>query len=130
MNFPQKIETERLLLSWPQNPTFDLAKTVYAVVEKSRNHLSQFLKWAETMNSPEQEFVYLKNYAEARFIEEQGFYRIVIKNDVRNIQSANVAKNAGYHLDGIMRQDRFNEKTGTFRDTNIWSKLKFEEKND
>lgn len=190
MNFPQKIETERLLLEWPQNPTFDLAKDMYAVVEKSRDHLAPFLKWARTMNSAEEEFVYLKNYVEARFIEKtgfcyliylkdthqfigaidlvkvdekkksteigfwlsqnatgqgymveavkaleteafaQGFNRIVIRNDTRNIKSANVAKNAGYHLDGVMRQDRFDEEEGLFCDTNVFSKLQSEASND
>jgi len=190
MNFPSMIETPRLILQCPQNPTFDLAEDLYAVIEKSRNHLAPFLKWARTMNSAEEGFVYLKNYAEARFIEKtgfcyliylkgthqfigtidlinvdekkksteigfwlsqdatgqgymleavkaleteafaQGFHRIVIRNDTRNIKSANVAKNAGYHLDGVMRQDIFDKETGLFYDTNVFSKLQSEASDD
>ena len=185
MDFPLKIETSRLILEAPENVTFALAEEIYAVVEKSRTHLTPFLPWAKTMLSAEQEFLYLKDYAEKRRIEHtafvyliyekkahtflgvidlmdinlkhksaeigfwlgvhatghgymleavkalekqafnQGFNRIVIGNDTQNIKSANVAKNAGYHLDGIMRQDRFDEETG-FRNSNIWSKLKEE----
>ena len=53
----------------------------------------------------------------------QGFHRIVIGNDPKNIKSINVAKNSGYHLDGVLRQNRFDEETGEFYDSNIFSKL-------
>lgn len=63
-------------------------------------------------------------------IEEKGFAiglnRIVIKNDTKNIRSANVAIRCGYHLDGIMRQDRLNNISKQFVDTNVFSKLKSE----
>ena len=55
---------------------------------------------------------------------KQGLNRIVIRNDIENLPSVNVAKNAGYHLDGVMRQERFSEAKNRFRDSNIWSKLK------
>ena len=54
---------------------------------------------------------------------KNGLHRVVIRNEVENIKSANVAKNAGYHLDGVMREDRINLQTGAFSDTNVWSKL-------
>ena len=81
MNFPKKIETKRLVLEWPENPTFELAKEIYDVVEKSRDHLAQFLPWARTMNSAEEEFIYLKNYAESRFVEGTGFCYLIYKKE-------------------------------------------------
>lgn len=57
---------------------------------------------------------------------KQGFHRIVIGNDTENTKSANVAKNAGYHFEGIMHEDRFDKKSGTFRSSNVWAKLKKE----
>ncbi len=55
---------------------------------------------------------------------KQGLNRIVIQNDTRNIASVNVAKNAGYHLDGVLRQERWSVAQNSFRDTNVFSKLK------
>ena len=55
---------------------------------------------------------------------ETGLNRIVIKNDTDNIRSVNVAKNCGYHLDGIMRQDKWNDIAQKLRNTNVFSKLK------
>lgn len=54
---------------------------------------------------------------------KNGLHRVVIKNDTLNLKSANVAKNAGYHLDGVMREDRQDVQTGAFVNTNVWSKL-------
>ena len=59
---------------------------------------------------------------------ELGLNRIVIKNDTKNTRSVNVAKRCGYHLDGVMRQDRWNDVTQTLRDTNVFSKLKSDTK--
>ena len=53
-----------------------------------------------------------------------GFNRIEIRNNTANIRSANVAKRAGYHLDGILRQNRWDTKTQSFHDSNVWSKIK------
>ena len=53
-----------------------------------------------------------------------GINRIVISNDTRNIRSANVAKRAGYHLDGILRQNRWDGYANMFVDSNVWSKIK------
>ena len=50
--------------------------------------------------------------------------RIVIKTDTTNTRSTNVAKRCGYHLDGVMRQDKWNDITQKFADTNVFSKLK------
>ena len=55
---------------------------------------------------------------------QHGFNRIIIQNDTENIRSINVPKRCGYHLDGVMRQEKWDERWHSFRDTNIWSKLK------
>jgi len=59
---------------------------------------------------------------------KQGLNRIVIRNDPRNIRSGNVAERAGFHLDGVLRQDRYSDDEKLFADTNVWSKLKSEYK--
>ena len=59
-----------------------------------------------------------------------GINRLIIRNDTRNTHSVNVAKNCGYKLDGIMRQDRPSASGDMLVDTNIWSKLKFEWENE
>lgn len=182
MDFPFQIKTERLVLERPFPATFELAEELYDVVNQSRAHLAEWLPWAETLNSAEDEFVCLKSY-EQKWNEQtgfaylirkkdtgellgvvdlvhvnqkymsteigywlkesacghgymteavlglekeafkQGFHRIVIGNDTENLKSANVAKNAGYHLDGIMRDDRFSTAKNRFRSSNVWSKL-------
>lgn len=55
---------------------------------------------------------------------ENGFNRLEIRNDVENLNSVNVAKRAGYHLDGVLRQARWNSHYKKFVDTNVWSKLR------
>ncbi|MBO6289106.1 MAG: GNAT family N-acetyltransferase [Alphaproteobacteria bacterium] len=55
-----------------------------------------------------------------------GLNRIEVRNDTRNIASANVAQRAGYHLDGVLRQDKWSKYDNKFVDTNVWSKLKGE----
>ena len=55
---------------------------------------------------------------------DNGFNRMEIRNEPQNIKSVNVAKRAGYRLDGVMRQDRWNPYYKKFADTNVWSKLK------
>ena len=57
-----------------------------------------------------------------------GINRIIIKTDIKNIRSAHVAERCGYILEGVMRQDAWDEIHKRFRDTNIWSKLKSDRK--
>ena len=56
----------------------------------------------------------------------KGCHRIVIQNATENLRSAHVAERAGYHLDGVMRQNRWSEYHQKFFDSNVWSKLKGE----
>ena len=55
---------------------------------------------------------------------QAGINRIIIRNDTQNLRSARVAKKAGYTLEGIMRQDAWDDYHKRLRDTNIWAKLK------
>ena len=55
---------------------------------------------------------------------QAGFNRLVIGNDTQNVRSAHVAERCGYVLEGVMRQDVWDEHHKRFGDTNIWSKLK------
>ncbi len=49
--------------------------------------------------------------------------RIVIRNDVKNIRSANVPAKIGYHLDGVMRSS-LKYLDGHYGDMNVWTKLR------
>ena len=187
MQLPEQIESERIILKHPINPTFELAKTLYKIVDESRTTLRKWLPWVDKTNSPEDEFtgffigIYQKHWKEGsgvtyliyqketnqilgivdlfhineknqsaeigfwlsdsatghgymqeavRALEkvafELGINRIVIKNDTLNLRSAHVAKRCGYILEGIMRQDAWDDFHHCLRDTNIWSKLKSE----
>lgn len=58
----------------------------------------------------------------------KGFNRLVIHTDVLNEKSANVAKSLGYYFEGIKRQDCFSKTSQCYRDINIFSKLKSDNK--
>ncbi|MDR2933694.1 MAG: GNAT family N-acetyltransferase [Rickettsiales bacterium] len=60
--------------------------------------------------------------------ETEIWNKIEICCDMENIPSQNVAKRAGYHLDGVLCQD-FPYPNGHFGNTMLWSKLKSEIKN-
>lgn len=185
MELPKKIISQRLILKYPE-PTFELAKQVYKVMDKSRNTLREWLDWVDKTNSPEDEYngffmiqkkhreeksgfgyiiyhketkkilgsVDLMNISEKKKSGEIGFWlsddavghgymleavialegrafkeglnRIYIRNDTKNIRSIHVAQKAKYVLDGVMRQDFWDNYHKCFRDTNVWSKLRAE----
>ena len=52
-----------------------------------------------------------------------GIHRIQIGNDPRNIRSVNVTKRADYHLDGVLKHNRWDNYHNDYADTNVWSKL-------
>lgn len=187
MQLPEQIESERIILKHPLKPTFKLAEELYAIVDKSRNTLREWLPWVDKTNSVEDEFTGFlvgscqKNWeegcgfayilyqketnqilgivdlfqineknqsAEIGFwlsdsatghgymqeavlaLESEGFKaglnRIIIRNDTLNMRSAHVAERCGYVLEGVMRQDIWDDYHQHLRDTNIWSKLKSE----
>ena len=53
-----------------------------------------------------------------------GINKIIIHNDVRNIGSVNVAKNLGYELEGVLKQERWTPYENRFRDINCFAKFK------
>ena len=59
----------------------------------------------------------------------KGFNRIVIRTDIKNIRSDNVPKRLGYRLEGTALELKWDERRKSFRDINVWSKLKKEWKN-
>ena len=187
MRLPEKIESERITLIHPIKPTFQLAEGLYAVVNKSRETLREWLPWVDKIHSVEDEFVgFLINVNQKSWIEEVGFgylvyqketnqilgvidlihvdkknqsaeigywlsddatgygymqesvhaleniafksgiNRIIIRNDTQNTRSVHVAQRCGYVLEGIMRQNVWDDFHNCLRDTNIWSKLKSE----
>ena len=186
MKLPEQIESERIILK-KSVPSFELAKKLYAVADKSRETLREWQPWVDKTNSPEDEYThYLVEWCQKHWDEGTGFaYLIVLKetegiigcvdiyhiskedksgelgywlsndavghgymqealkilekeafnaglnriwlwNDTQNIRSVNVTKRLNYHLDGVMRQDAWDEVHQRFRDTNVWSKLKSE----
>ncbi len=190
MELPEEIESKRVILKHPLIPTFKLAKELYAVVDKSRETIREWLPWPDKTNSPEDEFsgflmkwykkhwdnkdgfaylIYPKDISQfAGVIDlmhvseedksaeigywlgdhavgygymqeavhalesaafQAGINRIVIRNDTQNLRSVQVAKHCGYVLEGVMRQDAWDEYHQRLRDTNIWAKLKSEWEN-
>ena len=53
-----------------------------------------------------------------------GAERLVIRNDVDNLNSVKVAQNLGYQLEGIERNGRFSECLQKLTDINVFSKIK------
>ena len=188
MNFPNQIDSKRIVLERPHPISTELAQEIYAEVSDSVDHLGQWLPWASKTYGIEDELSYLKDWCEAHWENEEGFAymireketkkfigmidlmkvnqkhksaeigywltqkatgkgymveavkaleneafkqglnRIVIMNDTKNIPSVNVAKNAGYHLDGVLREERWSETQNRFRDSNVWSKVKSDQR--
>ena len=52
--------------------------------------------------------------------------RIIIRCDVHNVRSANVARRAGYTLEGIMRHDSRTPDNNELRDTMVFARLRSE----
>lgn len=63
-----------------------------------------------------------------RLLEQElfrnGFNKIIIHNDVLNTGSVNVAKNLGYELEGVLKQEKWLPKENRFRDVNCFAKFK------
>ncbi len=73
-----------------------------------------------------------KDYCSNGYVQEamklleplfKDFKRMIIRNDVDNIGSANVAKALGYEFEGISKSELWNEKLEQFRDINVFSKI-------
>lgn len=185
MKLAEQIETQRVVLVGLKKPTFELAEALYAVVDKTRDTIREWLPWPDKTHSAEDEYTnYLVNWCQDHWENEKGFAyiitsketkqilgcidifhisqedksgeigywlakdaqgygymqeavralereafeaginRIIIRNDTKNLRSARVAERCGYVLEGIMRQDAWDEYHQRLRDTNLWAKLK------
>lgn len=126
------------LLNWCQKNWKEEKGYAYVIRENTSGHLVGSIDFFKTDNMHKNgeigywldiEYIGKGYMSEAVKLLEtevfnQGFNRIVISNDTRNLRSANVAERAGYHLDGILRQASWSESENCFVDTNVWSKIK------
>ena len=55
---------------------------------------------------------------------KNGFYKIVIRNDVLNKDSVNLAIKTGYELEGVLKADKWLKDEKRFRDVNCFAKFK------
>jgi ribosomal-protein-serine acetyltransferase len=127
-------EQEYLLRSrkaWEAGETFDFG--IYAANDNSFMGCigTHTIRWAH--DCAEIGFWILKEYEGRGFISEAlqvlekelfqiGLHRIEIRCDTTNIRSANVARNAGYTLDGVLKENVF--ERGRYRDTMVWGKIR------
>ena len=128
------------LLNWCQKNKDDGVGCAYAIREKSSKRLVGTIDFFSIVQKDKcgeigywlgAEFVGKGYMHEAVMLLEkeifnQGYNRIVIRNDTRNIRSTNVAKRAGYHLDGVLRQNHWSEYENCYTSSNVWSKLREE----
>lgn len=185
MKLPEQIKAKRLILIGLTTPTFELAESLYAVIDKSRHTIKQWLPWADKTLCPEDEYTnFLVKWCQAHWENEEGFAyliisketdqilgcidifhvsqknksgeigywlsddaqgygymqeavraleteafnagmnRLIIRNDTTNLRSVQVAERCGYILEGVMRQDAWDEYHQRLRNTNLWAKLK------
>ncbi len=55
---------------------------------------------------------------------ELGTERLIIRNDVENTPSVNIARRLNYTHECVMRHDHYNAHLKMFRDTNLFAKIK------
>ncbi len=82
MQLPEQIESERIILKHPMKPTFKLAEELYAIVDKSRNTLREWLPWVDKTNSVEDEFTgFLVGSCQKNWEEGCGFAYILYQKE-------------------------------------------------
>lgn len=125
--FCEKSWADGTLLSYRINNKAGEFMGVISVKNDDKNRQSMFGYWLSTRQNGHG---YMQE-AVRRLEEElfkQDVNKIIIRTDVRNFKSARVAQSFGYRLDGIMRQEMYVNADGSYRDINIFSKLKDEYK--
>ena len=84
--YPKKIVSERIVLKHPIRPTFKLAEELYAIVDKSRNTLREWLPWVDKTNSVEDEFTgFLVGSCQKNWEEGCGFAYILYQKETRQL---------------------------------------------
>ena len=74
MEFPEQIESERIILKRPYPTTFQLAQELYDVVDKSRDTLREWLPWVDLTHSAEAEYTnYLIDWCQKHWESEKGY---------------------------------------------------------
>ena len=108
MQLPEQIETERIILIHPTQPTFQLAHDLYTVIDNSRETLREWLPWPDKTNSPEDEFNgFLMKWYKKHWDEQDGFAYLIYpkdKNrfagviDLMHVSEENKSAEIGYWL--------------------------------
>ncbi len=85
MKLLEQINAERIILKGLKTPSFELANSLYAIVDKSRDTLKEWLPWAEKTDSAEYEYThYLVEWCQAHWEADTGFaYMIMLKETNR-----------------------------------------------
>ena len=108
MDLPIKIETKRLVLKGLNEPSFELAKNIYRVVDSTRDSLREWLPWVDKTHTPEDEYThYLVEWCQKHWDNKEGFAYIIIDKetdgligcvDIFNISEKNKSAEIGYWL--------------------------------
>ena len=82
MDLPIKIETKRLVLKGLNEPSFELAKNIYRVVDSTRDSLREWLPWVDKTHTPEDEYThYLVEWCQKHWDNKEGFAYIIIDKE-------------------------------------------------
>lgn len=84
MDFPEKIEGERIILK-RSYPTFHLAEKLFNVVDNSRETLGEWLPWVDTTKTPEDEFNYLKDWCFKHWEDGVGYAYVIHNKENQDI---------------------------------------------
>lgn len=84
MELPEQIESERIILKY-SDPTFELAKRLFEIVEKSRETLREWLPWVDKVNSIEDEFTGFLMHVQKKRKEKTGFGYVIFHKETDEI---------------------------------------------
>jgi RimJ/RimL family protein N-acetyltransferase len=86
MRLPKQIKAKRITLKHPAKPTFKLAEGLYAIADKYRETLDEWLSWVYKTHSPEDEFTfYLVNWSQKNWEEGTGFAYVIYQKGTNKI---------------------------------------------
>ena len=77
--YPEKIDSERIILKHPIKPSFKLAEEIFDKVELSRKTLREWLSWVDGTKRPEDRYGWLVNGAQKSWETGEG-YAYLIRN--------------------------------------------------
>ncbi len=85
MEFPEQIESERIILKRPYPATFQLAQELYDVVDKSRDTLREWLSWVDGTKRPEDRYSWLINGAQKNWETGAGYAYLIRDKKTRSL---------------------------------------------